>query len=327
MAQALSEAEQLALLDVLADGQWHSGEDLAARFGIGRAALAKRVDRLGDWQLGIESRQGLGYRLPQPLERLDAERLRAAVPGLRIEVLAATDSTNNRLGEAAPDQDPQALLAEFQSAGRGRRGRTWVSPFGANLYCSLAWSWAAWPPQLGALPLAVGLACARALRTVGLDDLRLKWPNDLVVDGRKLGGILLEHRGEGGGACRVVAGIGINLRMGAASAAIDQPWINLDAALAARGRPPVSRNALAAALLRELQALFTGYARQGFAPLQDEWAALDLTRDRAVTVLLGERRLEGVARGVDAEGALQVDAEGTRHRLHAGEVSLRLTPA
>ncbi|HEY0973391.1 MAG TPA: bifunctional biotin--[acetyl-CoA-carboxylase] ligase/biotin operon repressor BirA [Solimonas sp.] len=321
MAQPLSEAEQLALLDRLADGGWHSGETLAAAFGISRAALAKRIDRLADWQLVVESRQGLGYRLSAPLERLDVETLRAAVKGLRVNVVAVTDSTNTRLLDAAADHDPQALLAEFQRAGRGRRGRQWVSPFGANLYLSVAWSFAAWPPQLTALPLAVGVACARALRSLGLERLRLKWPNDLIVDGRKLGGILLEHRGEGGGGCRIVAGVGLNVRMdGAQAAAVDQAWINLDEALGT----PVSRNALAGALLRELEAVLRAYALQGFVPLADDWRALDLVHERPVRVLMGERVLEGIARGVDAQGALIVDAAGERHHLSGGEVSLRV---
>lgn len=325
MAQPLSENEQLSLLAMLADGEWHSGETLAAAFGISRAALAKRIDRLQEWQLGVESRQGLGYRLSQPLERLDAASLQRAVPGLNVQVAAVVDSTNTRLLDAPAEQDPQALFAELQTAGRGRRGRAWVSPFGANLYVSMAWSFAAWPPQLTALPLAVGVACARALRGLGLEGVQLKWPNDLLVAGRKLGGILLEHRGEGGAGCRVVIGIGLNVRMAAGMAAdVTQPWINLDEALAARGHAPVSRNALAAALLTELHALLAAYGHGGFAPLADEWHALDLVHEQPVRVLMGDRELLGTARGVDAQGALIVDAAGERHHLHSGEVSLRL---
>lgn len=325
MAQPLSETEQLALLDHLADGQWHSGETLATVFGIGRAALAKRIDRLQDWQLAVESRQGLGYRLAAPLERLDATRLAAAVPGLRLSVLPVTDSTNSRLLDADPARDPQALLAEFQTAGRGRRGRAWSSPFGANLYLSVAWSFAAWPPQLTALPLAVGIACARAIRALGLPELRLKWPNDLLVDGRKLGGILLEHRGEGGGGCRVVIGVGVNVRMAGEHARdIAQPWINLDEALAARGLPAASRNELAQALLRELESMLRAYATQGFEPLAEQWQELDLLYRRPVRVQFGDRTLDGVAQGIDGQGALIVDAAGQRHVLNAGDVSLRL---
>lgn len=324
MAATLSEAEQLALLDALADGQWHSGETLAARFGITRAALSKRVERLRDWQLELESRQGLGYRLPQPIERLQAETLQAAVPDLPLRVQAIVDSTNTRLLDDRAEGDPQALLAEFQSGGRGRRGRQWISPFGANLYLSLAWSWPSWPRQLTALSLAVGVACAEALRECGLTQLKLKWPNDLLVGDRKLGGVLIEHRGEAGGSCRVVIGIGLNLHMAASQAgAVTQPWINLADALQQEGRPPVSRNLLAAKLLQSLQALLRGYPEQGFAGVAAQWAALDACRDRPVHILQGDAQRLAIARGVDAEGALLVDVDGMRERLLSGEVSLR----
>lgn len=324
MAQTLSEADMLALVDRLADGDWHSGEQLAAACGITRAALAKRVERLKDWQLVVEARHGLGYRLGVPLERLDEAALQSAVGSvLRVRVCAVTDSTNSQLLAADPAADPQALLAEFQTAGRGRRGRGWLSPFGAQLALSLAWSFDAMPPQLTALPLAVGAVCAQRLRALGASTVQVKWPNDLVADGRKLAGILLEHRGEGGGGCRVVIGIGINLALQPQQAAgVAQPWINLPALLDA----PPSRNALAADLLRALAALLADYARAGFAPHAEAWRQLDATRERAVQVQLGDRVLEGVARGIDEDGALLVDAAGTRHRLHAGEVSLRLAP-
>lgn len=333
MAHALSEHELLVLLDRLADGEWHSGEQLAAASGISRAALAKRIERLKDWQLQVDARQGLGYRLVAPLERLDAARLQDAVgPGLRVRVVAVTDSTSSQLMHAAADDDPQALLAELQTAGRGRRGREWVSPFGAQLALSLAWSFEAMPAQLSALPLAVGVVCTRVLRALGLDGIGLKWPNDIVAPdaaggARKLAGILLEHRGEGAGGCRVIVGVGINLSLHAAqAAAVAQPWVNLGDLLCAQGRPPASRNALAAALLRALADLLAHYPRRGFAPLAADWRAFDVARDRPVRLLLGERRLDGIARGVDADGALLLDTAGERLRLHSGEISLRLAP-
>ncbi len=331
MAQALTEADLLALVDRLADGAWHSGEALAAECGISRAALAKRIERLKDWQLVVEARQGLGYRLPAPMERLEPARLQRAVgPGLRVAVLAVTDSTSSRLLDSPAAADPQALLAEYQSAGRGRRGRDWITPFGAQLALSLAWSFEAMPPRLSALPLTVGVGCARVLHALGATTVRVKWPNDLVViedDGRtrKLAGILLEHRGEGGGGCRVVVGVGINLAVQDAQArAVAQPWINLAELLARTGAGPVSRNTLAAALLRELQTLLARYPRDGFAAVAADWERLDATRGRSVHVVAGDRSFDGLACGIDEDGALLVEAAGTVHRLHAGEVSLRV---
>ncbi|HSW11695.1 MAG TPA: bifunctional biotin--[acetyl-CoA-carboxylase] ligase/biotin operon repressor BirA [Solimonas sp.] len=324
MAQPLIETERLKLVDALADGAWHSGETLAEASGISRAALAKRVEKLRDWGLDVEARQGLGYRLPQPLERLDAQRIRALLEApLRFDLLTATDSTNTRLLDSDAAQDPQALLAEYQTAGRGRRGRDWRSPFAANLYLSLAWSFPAWPPGLSALPLVVGVLCAQALRETGVGDIGLKWPNDLYVRGRKLGGILIEHRGEAGGSCRVVIGIGINVAMSAAQAAgIEQAWITVDEALG-EGRH-ASRNALAAALLGRLAGGVARFQREGFDAFSADWAAHDLAHGRAVRVLQGDRELQGIGRGVDAQGALIVEALGQYHTLHSGEISLRL---
>ncbi len=313
------------LIDTLADGAWHSGEALAAASGVTRAAVAKRVEKLRELGLDVEARQGLGYRLSRPLERLRQPGLQAALPGLRVSVVDSIDSTNKQLLEAPASDDPQFLFAEFQTAGRGRRGRAWRSPFGANLYVSLGWSFAAWPPQLTALPLAVGVACARAVQAQGLSDVQLKWPNDLYAAGRKLGGILIEHRGEAGGACRVVIGIGLNVAMSGAQAdGIDQPWIALDEALAAQGGASASRNALAASLMRELVDMLQGFEREGFEPYRQAWLGYDLTRDRAVR-LTGTPTFDGIARGIDAGGALVVEAEGERRIVHSGDVSLRLS--
>jgi BirA family biotin operon repressor/biotin-[acetyl-CoA-carboxylase] ligase len=324
VAAALKPEELLPLIEQLADGDWHSGEILAAQAQVTRAALAKRMDRLKAWGLAVEARTGLGYRFERPLERLDASAILRASSELvrtrlrKLEVVAIADSTNLRLLETDGSADPRALLAEHQSAGRGRRGREWISPFGANLYLSLAWSFPHWPPQLTALPLAVGVACARALALGGLG---LKWPNDLSVNGRKLGGILIEQRGEAGGACRTVVGVGLNVTMqGQQGAQIAQPWISL--AEATSGSP--SRNALAAQLITQLVLALEQFSTSGFAGFRSEWSRLDLTRDRQVRVEQGHDSFEGTARGVDESGALLVETASGLQRVLAGDVSLRL---
>lgn len=325
MAVTLSEAELLKLVDVLADGEWHSGEDLAALADITRAALSKRMEKLRDWQLDIETRTGLGYKLAVPLQRLDEAELQAAVPAVRVQVAAVTDSTNAQLLASSAEHDPQLLFAEFQTAGRGRRGREWVSPFGANLYLSLAWSFAQWPRQLTALPLAVGVACARALREVGLDTVGLKWPNDLHVNGRKLGGILIEHRAEAGGPCRVIIGIGINVAMtGAQAQTVNQPWIGLQEALAAQGHAATTRRAFSLALVRQLTQAVHTFEQSGFDAFAADWSTLDLTRDREITVQGQHGDYKAIARGVDEHGALLVETLGQLQTIHSGEVSLRL---
>lgn len=324
MARPLVEDDLLHLADSLASGEWQSGEQLALAAGLTRAGLAKRIAHLREWGLNVESKFGQGYRLSQPLERLDLERLRATVPhDLRLDVIALLDSTNRELMDADPAQDPQALLAEYQSAGRGRRGREWRSPFGANLYLSIAWTYPLWPPQLPALSLAVGVVCARALHAAGVDGLRLKWPNDLWVQERKLGGILIEQRGESTGQCRVVVGVGINVAMQKAQAAdIDQPWITVDEALALAGHAPASRNLLASELLHGLHECLARYTVKGFEPYREEWLALDAMRGREVQVP-GDNQLRGMARGIDQHGAFVIETRQGPRAVYAGDVSLR----
>jgi BirA family transcriptional regulator, biotin operon repressor / biotin---[acetyl-CoA-carboxylase] ligase len=328
MARSLNEEQLLPLLRTLADGGWHSGEALARDAGITRAGLSKRLQKLMQWGLEIETQPGRGCHLTQALELLDADLIRGALPPslqgrLNLRVLAGTDSTNTQLMATSAADDPQALLAEHQSAGRGRHGRSWHSPFGTNLYLSLAWSFAQWPSTLTALPLATGVATAEALAELKLADLRLKWPNDLWIGGHKLGGILIEQRGESGGACRVVIGLGLNVAMRSATTAhIGQPWTSLAEQL---GSAP-SRNALAARILSHWVAMLERFATAGFAPFEAGFRALDLLRNRAVTLALPTGELSGIARGVDESGALLVDAGDTRQRILSGEVSLRVTP-
>jgi BirA family transcriptional regulator, biotin operon repressor / biotin---[acetyl-CoA-carboxylase] ligase len=328
MARSLNIDSLLPLLRTLADGGWHSGEALAREAGITRAGLSKRLQKLMQWGLEIETQPGRGCRLLHPLELLDADLVRGALPpGLRariaIRVLAGTDSTNTQLMAANGAGDPQALLAEHQSAGRGRHGRSWHSPFGTNLYLSLAWTFPQWPAELTALPLATGVATAAALDELRLESLRLKWPNDLWCGDAKLGGILIEQRGESGGACRVVIGLGLNVAMRSATTAhIGAPWTTLAEQL---GKAP-SRNALAGRILAQWVAMLERFAREGFAPFEPGFRALDLLRNRAVQLALPDGELGGIARGVDETGALLVDTGDTRRRILSGDVSLRVTP-
>ena len=328
MARPLNEEQLLPLLRTLADGGWHSGEALAREAGITRAGLSKRLQKLMQWGLEIETQSGRGCRLVHPLELLAADEIIGALPPalqgkLNLRVLAGTDSTNTQLMAADAADDPQALLAEHQSAGRGRHGRSWHSPFGTNLYVSLAWTFSQWPAALTALPLATGVATAEALAELELPDLRLKWPNDLWIGGAKLGGILIEQRGEAGGSCRVVVGLGLNVAMRSATTAhIGQAWTTLAERL---GRTP-SRNALAARILGHWCVMLERFSRDGFVPFEPGFRALDLLRNRAVTLSLPEGEVAGIARGVDESGALLVDAGDTRRRILSGEVNLRVTP-
>lgn len=317
------------LLALLADGRFHSGEALGGELGVSRAAVWKQIAALNELGLDVCRVPGRGYRLAQPLELLDRDRIRSELSPVARARLAdlhlfhSIDSTNAYLmrDTALSPSAVIACLAEQQTAGRGRRGRPWVSPFGANLYLSLSWPFDSLPPDFSALSLAAGVALHRALAQLGFGAVRLKWPNDLYGGNAKLGGILIEMRGEPPGPCRIVAGAGINVVMpGASVAAVDQPWTDL--ATLAGGTPP-SRNRLAAVVLNQWIEAFGQFATSGFAGFHDEWRNADLLSGREVVLLDGARRWQGKARGVAPDGALEVDTNEGLRRFVAGDVSLR----
>jgi len=338
---ASSTAEHLvhpALLVLLADGRLRSGEDLAAELGVSRAAIWKAVERLRAHDIPICAEPRRGYRLILPVELLDAGRMRAELcatsqAALRsLELLFEVDSTNTRLLQCVPPPYGQAdaCLCELQSAGRGRRGRRWVAPFGSGLAVSLAWSFRDATRDLPALSLAVGVAVTRALARVGAHDIRLKWPNDLWFRDRKIGGILLELRAEAGGPGHVVIGIGLNVALApearTAIEAVDTQGVSVAAVADACEHPP-SRNRIAGATLDELLRMLTVFEQEGFAPFREAWSALDALHGRAVRVLLGERTLMGRAQGIAPDGALCVEVDRSVQRFVSGEVSLRLEEA
>lgn len=331
MARTVDQADMLALVDSLASGEWVSGAQLAMAAGVSREALSKRVRKLArEWQLPLETRHGRGYRLKKPLQRLSKKSVQKHLnPAwrnrLRIDIVPSTGSTNSDLLAAPERDDPQLLLAELQTAGRGRRGREWLSPFGANLYLSLGWTFPAWPPQLTTLPLMVGVCCIAALRETGLKQLALKWPNDLRVGEAKLGGILVEQRGEASGPCRVIIGVGINVAMSASQAgSVTQPWVSLEAALAAQGHKLPDRNKLAATVAACLADGCQRFEQDGFEPFAAVWDEMDMTRGRPVSVLTAGDSWNGIARGINADGALRVETPAGIQLVHAGDVSLRV---
>lgn len=319
------------LLHTLADGEFHSGEELARLLGVSRTAVWKQLQKMQlQTGLALESVKGRGYRLAQPLELLDPARVGAglvpaATPLLsELEVLEQIDSTNRLALLRAQEggRRGHVIVAEQQTAGRGRRGRPWVSPFGCNIYCSVLWEFDGGAAALEGLSLAVGVAVAEALVAIGVPDVGLKWPNDVVWSGRKLAGILLEMVGDAAGRCQVVVGIGLNVAMvgDTRAASIDQPWIDV---FTARGAP-VSRNQLLAALLSSLLPALQCFEREGFASARPAWLALDSFFGREVAVHLGDSVVIGVAAGVGEAGALLVDTPQGRQQFHGGEVSLRL---
>lgn len=323
-----------SLIEALADGELHSGSLLAARLGLSRSAVWKQLHRLDALGLEVVSVAGRGYRLSEPLDLLRREQILAALDGAvlqgceSLEVAAVIGSTSAAL-MAGPAPRPGhwcCLLAEHQTAGRGRRGRRWLSPYAGGLCLSLGWSFASPPRDLPALSLAAGIAVRRALAALGVADARLKWPNDVLLDGAKLAGILVDVDGDARGPLRAVIGLGLNL---SAPAAMAQAIVaeggvapaRLDVtALAGRG----GRNVLAAALIGALHAMLAGFAEQGFAPLAAEWERYDQLRGQPVAVTGAAMRIAGIARGIAADGALLVEGPGGAITpIYAGDVSLR----
>jgi BirA family biotin operon repressor/biotin-[acetyl-CoA-carboxylase] ligase len=302
-----------------------SGAALARELGLTRAAIWKRVQNLRDAGIAIDADPARGYSLGAPLELLDADAIVAALPPPAREELAAlevdfeTDSTQRQaLRSPPPAHGCRVHLAERQTAGRGRRGRAWHSPLAANLYLSVARRFSGGFAALSGLSLAVGVATAEALHATGATSVRLKWPNDLVVASRKLGGILVDLRGEAQGPCDVVIGLGLNVRMPATTPDLDQPWCDL----AGLGFAP-GRNVLAARVLATLLPALATFERDGLAPFLARWRAFDALAGRAVRIHDGARVHDGVALGIAGDGALRVRHDDGERNWHGGEVSVR----
>ena len=312
-----------------------SGAALAAEFAVTRSAVWKAMGILRERGTEIEAITHRGYRLLRPASPLTAagvlQKLSAATQsrlreGHCLEEIASTNSALMERGAPPPGQF-DFLTAEYQSAGRGRLGRTWLAPPGGAVCLSWSWCFEAIGERPGALSLATGVAVLRALAALGITDVGLKWPNDLVTAQGKLGGILIEMRSEAAGPLHVVVGLGLNVTLGDAmrefiGAAGGNQATDL-ASLCAGARPP-SREALVAALLESNVALLREFARDGFAASRDEYLAADALRGRAVRIVGGAAGVPGgIARGVDTDGALLVECEGRMHAVVAGEVSVR----
>lgn len=310
----------LKLVDILSDGEFHSGEQLGETLGMSRAAINKHIQTLKSWGLDVYTVTGKGYSLPGPIQLLDEQAILAQVEQGNVSVIPVIDSTNQYLLERMHDMPSgAACIAEYQQAGRGRRGRQWFSPFGANLYMSMYWRLEQGPAAAMGLSLVIGIIMAETLRSLGADEVRVKWPNDIYLNDRKLAGILVELTGKTGDAAQIVIGAGINLAMRTADASqINQGWINLQEA-----GVTVNRNELAARLINRLREALPLFEQEGLAPFVTRWAALDNFINRPVKLLIGEREVHGIARGVDSQGGLLLEQDGEIKAWVGGEISLR----
>lgn len=313
------------LLSLLSDRAVHSGESLAHSLGVSRTAVWKQIRKAVDGGVEIRTIRGQGYQLVGHLDLLDQEKIRGGLSEqtsreIELSVLSEVDSTNAEVARRL-QQNPLAtpvIIADFQTSGRGRRGRVWESPKGQNLYLSMGLSLPGGFAALDGLSLVLGVAVAKALEALGAEGVGLKWPNDLFAGGQKFAGILVEIQGElQEGVVQVIAGIGINVHM-TESEGVDQPWTSL-----AIQWPGVAwtRNAVASSVIEQVALAASEFAERGFSAFRSAWQARDIFRGLVLSTRNGE--LEGVGAGIDANGNYLLDIEGELVPVRAGDISLR----
>lgn len=313
-------SRQQALLAVLADGAFHSGEQIGVKLGISRAAISQQIKSLRLLGLEIFSVTGKGYRLNTPLQLLNRESIQQHLNDVPVYTCAVIDSTNQyMMAQLDRWQKGECLLAETQTAGRGRRGRQWHSPFGSQFIMSMYWRLDDGPSAAMGLSLAIGVAVIQALESVGYRDLSLKWPNDIYMARRKLAGILVEMSAAVGGICHLVIGVGVNLNLpDAVIAQLDQPCAHL-----AEQPVVVDRNQLSATIIRALRNALALFEKQGLTAFLMDWNRLDIFMQQPVQVLLGSQVIHGIYCGIDGQGNMLLqDLEGM-HKFVGGEISLR----
>ncbi|MGI8491122.1 bifunctional biotin--[acetyl-CoA-carboxylase] ligase/biotin operon repressor BirA [Pectobacterium sp. S5] len=310
----------LKLIKILSDGEFYSGELLGEMMGMSRAAINKHIQTIRDWGIDVFTVTGKGYSLPAPMQLLDEEVILKHLPEGGVTVLPVVDSTNQYILERLDTlSSGDACLAEYQQSGRGRRGRQWFSPFGANLYLSLYWRLEQGPAAAVGVSLVIGIVMAEVLHKLGADGVRVKWPNDLYLKDRKLAGILVELTGKTGDAANLVIGAGINLQMREpAPDTINQGWINLQEA-----GIEINRNTLASTLISELRSALVIFELQGLEPFISRWEKLDNYFNRPVRLIIGNREIHGIDRGIDRQGALLLENDGLITPYIGGEISLR----
>ncbi|OIQ25334.1 bifunctional biotin--[acetyl-CoA-carboxylase] ligase/biotin operon repressor BirA [uncultured Vibrio sp.] len=325
---------KLTILKTLSQGGFHSGQELGESLGISRAAISKHIKGIQSWGVDIFSVQGKGYQLSQPMQLLDEAMLKSKVK-TSLELVPIIDSTNQYLLDRVEQlESGSACIAEYQAKGRGRRGREWVSPFGSNLYLSIYWRLDAGMAAAMGLSLVVGVAIVEALEKLGIDGVKLKWPNDLYFEDKKLAGILVEMSGQAGAAANLVIGMGINLNMAtdnqgtsqSVTENITQPWVSLSQvcdSLPNQHLAKIDRNELAATLINTLHHTLEDYEMRGMNGFVERWNRLDNFIGRKVKLIMGSREIEGISQGIDAQGAVLLETEQGIESFIGGEISLR----
>ncbi|BBN83144.1 bifunctional ligase/repressor BirA [Pseudoalteromonas sp. A25] len=321
------EGNKLAILNALNQGGFVSGQVLGEQLGISRAAVSKHIASLQEMGIDIFTVSGKGYCLNHSLPLLEKTQIIEQLAHLEcdnlVEVEAIIDSTNSELMRRVQNGQPlksgQILVSEMQQAGRGRRGRTWQSPFGANLYYSYYWRLDDGLQAAMGVSIAVGLAVYDAIKVLYNLDVALKWPNDIYLNNKKLAGVLVELDGQVEGPCHLVIGIGINLLMpDGASAQINQPWTDLSSHVGS-----IDKNQLVAVLTQRLAARLAKYQLSGLTQMSAQWNSLNAFVGEMVTLSTGQRQWRGVCEGIDEQGGIVLRQDGVLKSYFGGEISLR----
>ncbi|RUO60470.1 bifunctional biotin--[acetyl-CoA-carboxylase] ligase/biotin operon repressor BirA [Pseudidiomarina insulisalsae] len=324
----------IRVIELLADGEFHSGETIGEQIGVSRTAISQYIKDIQALGLDVFRVTGKGYKLSQSIELLDEAKISTALTALSESQAPVTlqrivgstnDSMRARLQAGQLLKAGEVLLAEAQTAGRGRRGKSWYSPFATNLYLTMYWPLNRGMSAAMGLSILVGTVLAETIRASGVNDVSLKWPNDVLVDGKKLAGILIDLEGQAVDSAHAIIGVGVNLSMPDwLEMPIDQPWTDLQSEL---NNQPLLRNEWVAKFIAALRAALMEFETHGLAPFIRRWLDFDDLYQRPVNLEFGERKLQGIAQGIAADGALLVDVAGQVKAYHAGEVSLRYDPS
>lgn len=320
----------LAVIGLLSDGEFHSGEELGEVLGVTRAAVWKQVQALESLGVKLESVRGKGYRIEDGVDLLDQKAIHSKLTDStkeklsHLELVPELASTNqyllDKLNTSGGLSSAHICMSEMQTAGRGRRGRTWQSPFAKNIYFSCVWHFENGVAGMEGLSLAVGVAIVRALEKIGLKKASLKWPNDILVEQAKLGGVLIEIAGDVAGDCDAVIGVGLNVSMPEeAMTEVDQPWVSLSQCVSRA----TDRNGIAAALINCLFEVMKEFERGGFAALKNEWESYCTHLGKGVSLQTPSESFEGRMLGVSESGSLRLEVNGEEKEFLGGEVSLR----
>lgn len=313
----------IELLRLLSDGQLHSGEEIGQLLCVSRAAIWKQIQKLEAAGFNVESQKGSGYRLVDKIDLLECEVIAAAIPRssiLSLHIHPWMESTSLYLQQHIQSDDVchgLCIAAEAQTGGRGRRGNAWVSPFAQNLYFSLLWRFEAGLSAIEGLSLVVGISIVKTLRKKSIP-VQLKWPNDILLEGKKLGGILIDVVGESNGPCKVVIGIGLNVYM-QKGAGISQVWTSL-----AKAGWQINRSTLLAEILVDLEQELLHFTANGFTEYHLQWQQYDAYLGKEAMLILADKSILGQVMGINLRGEITLKTNDVEASYASGEVSLRV---